>query len=78
MLEINISSSFFLSLSVIFLVASVLAYLLRIIKQPLIPAYVLAGILIGPFGFGLIRETGLIDSMAEIGIAFFVGGRGEI
>ena len=73
MLEgLNLPSNFFLGLSIILLVATILAYLIRLLKQPLIPAYVLAGILIGPFGLGIIQETELIRTMAEIGIAFLL------
>lgn len=54
----------------------VLGILLRVLKQPYVVAYLLAGILIGPWGLGLITDA---DSIARLGAAgvmlllFFVG-----
>jgi Kef-type K+ transport system membrane component KefB len=52
--------------------ATLLAHLARMLKQPLIPAYVLAGILIGPFGFRLITDSNVIRTLSEMGIAFLL------
>lgn len=46
-------------------VFSVLSYFLR---QPLILAYILAGVLIGPLGFGFVTDPEFIHVMAEIGV----------
>ena len=45
-------------------------------KQPSIIAYILAGVVIGPFGFGLISDTALITILGELGVLmllFFIG-----
>jgi len=42
-----------------------LAILLRL---PIILGYLVGGIAIGPFGFGLVHDTATIDSLAEIGV----------
>lgn len=55
----------------VMVIATVIAYFARFLKQPLIPAYVLAGIIIGPV-LGLITNTELITSLSEIGIAFLL------
>lgn len=63
-------------IGIIIVIAAILALLLRFLKQPLIPAYIAAGLIIGPIGLGLIKNMELISSLSEIGIAFllFVAG----
>jgi len=54
------------------IIASILAFIVRLFKQPLIPAYILTGILIGPLFLGLIENQELIFSLSEIGVAFLI------
>ncbi|RLJ06211.1 MAG: hypothetical protein DRP18_01360 [Candidatus Aenigmatarchaeota archaeon] len=61
-----------LHIGLILIIATFIAYLAKIFRQPLIVAYVLAGILIGPMGFGLIKNTSEITALAELGIAFLL------
>src|SRR4051794_34966468 len=50
-------------------VAAALAYLAHRLRQPLLLAYLLAGVLIGPrIGFGLIAEKESIQTVSEIGL----------
>lgn len=65
----------FLYLGVIVIIAAVLAYLLRLIKQPQILAYVLVGIFLPPLFqwlTGLVLDQEVIRSMSIIGIAFLL------
>ncbi|MBL8112998.1 MAG: cation:proton antiporter [Acidobacteria bacterium] len=48
--------------------ASVLAYLMKLGRQPLILGYLLAGVLIGPVGFGLITDETEIVTVSSIGL----------
>ncbi|OYT27070.1 MAG: hypothetical protein B6U97_02410 [Candidatus Altiarchaeales archaeon ex4484_96] len=69
-------SMLLLDIGFVILSATVLAILARALKQPLIVAYVLAGIIIGPYGMRLITEREVINVLAEFGIAlllFMVG-----
>lgn len=52
--------------------ATVLAYFARWARQPLLLAYIAAGVLIGPIGFGFITETDSIQTLAELGLAFLL------
>jgi Kef-type K+ transport system membrane component KefB len=61
----------FIQLGLILIIAAVAAYILRLIKQPQILAYVLVGILMTPV-FGLVTDTSLIESMSMFGIAFLL------
>ncbi len=63
---------FLFDLGIAMLLATVLAYILRVFKQPPIVAYILAGILMGPDVFGIIKNEELIKTLAELGIAFLL------
>lgn len=65
---------FDIGLVVIF--ASLCGMILYILKQPLILAYILAGILIGPFGFKFIENPEFVQNISMLGIMlmlFLVG-----
>lgn len=68
MLEIG----FLADIGIIITVATIFAYLASAIKQPLIPAYIFAGILIGPVGLSLITSQSYIMALSELGIAFLL------
>lgn len=56
-------------ISISILAATLLAYLGTLIRQPLILAYIAAGVAIGPnIGFGFVKSKGDIDTIAEIGL----------
>jgi CPA2 family monovalent cation:H+ antiporter-2 len=42
------------------------------LKQPVILGYLLVGVAIGPYGFGLVRDVGLIETLATIGVALLM------
>tara|TARA_Y100000310_G_scaffold139226_1_gene138517 strand:+ start:15627 stop:17354 length:1728 start_codon:yes stop_codon:yes gene_type:complete len=62
----------FFDMGIIIIAATLLGIFFRFIKQPLIPAYVLAGILLGPKVLGLVTDFEVIKVLGEIGIAFLL------
>ncbi len=70
--------SVFSELSLVIVVTVAVSILMRLIKQPLILGYILAGLLVGPAGFDLIHSEELFKSFSEIGIALllFIIGMG--
>lgn len=70
------SQSVLISIGIVIVVAAIFALILKILKQEMIPAYIIAGIILGPLCFGIIRDVSLIRGLAEVGIAFllFVAG----
>jgi len=52
--------------------ATVLAYVARLLKQPILLAYIGAGLLIGPPGLGLVHNERTIAELAELGLAFLM------
>ncbi|MFH1642541.1 MAG: cation:proton antiporter [Nanoarchaeota archaeon] len=61
----------FFNLGIMIIIATVFAFIAKILKQPLIPAYILTGILIGPY-MHWITGANTIELMSEIGIAFLL------
>lgn len=60
--------SFFL----IFTGAAIISCLALFTRQPLLVAYVLLGMLLGPFGTGLIPDISLLSEISQIGIIFLL------
>jgi Kef-type K+ transport system membrane component KefB len=59
-------------IGVAILSATVLAYVARLLRQPLLLAYIGAGVLIGPPGFGIVENDHLIAELSELGLAFLM------
>ena len=65
-------------LAVIIIVATVLAYLAKALKQQIIPAYIIAGVFLGPIAgrflgnIGIITNLNLVKEMSELGITFLL------
>jgi Kef-type K+ transport system membrane component KefB len=66
------SSSLFFQIGSIIILATLFAWFSRFFKQPLIPAYILAGILLGPIGFGIVQDEEIIKALSEMGIVFLL------
>ncbi len=61
----------FFEIGMLVIFAGLATYLAKLAKQPLVPAYIIAGILIGNV-FGLVTNHDLIMNLSEIGIAFLL------
>ncbi len=62
----------FFELTVIICLAAVLVVIFRILKQPLILAYILTGILIGPLGLFHMGSSEVLQTMGELGITLLL------
>ncbi|MCI0399838.1 MAG: cation:proton antiporter [Gammaproteobacteria bacterium] len=60
------------SVFLIFVGAAVLATLALYARQAMLVAYILLGVFMGPWGFGLISDTGLVEDISNIGIMFLL------
>ncbi len=65
-------SPILVDIALVIIGASILSYFFRILKQPLIPAYILAGVLLGPMGFNMVKDTEIISTLSQLGIAFLL------
>lgn len=62
----------FFSFFLIFSGAAALATVALYTRQPLLIAYILLGVLIGPYGFSILEDTDLLGDISEIGIIFLL------
>lgn len=62
----------FTQLALVLVVATVMALIMRRLKQPLIVGHILTGILVGPSLLGLIEDKHAFDTFSEIGIALLL------
>ena len=65
------TQNIFFDIGFIIIISTVLAYIAKSLRQPLIPGYVIAGVILGPL-FGFVTNTDVISSLSEIGIAFLL------
>jgi len=70
--SLSIAEALIFDIAVILIISAVLAFIAKLLKQPLIPAYVIAGLIIGPLVFGFVRNFEIIQAFSEIGIAFLL------
>ena len=56
----------------VLIVATVLAYVARLVRQPMILGYILAGFIIGPALGGIVSATDTILLLSELGVAFLL------
>src|SRR3989338_6709820 len=61
----------FYDIGTIIIIATLFAFIVRLFRQPLIPAYILAGLILGPI-LGVITNLKTITLLSEIGIAFLL------
>ncbi len=62
----------FFQLAAILAIAFITAYLIRLMKQPLIIGYIIGGIIVSPFLIKFGATTDVIDIFSKIGIAFLL------
>jgi len=66
----------FTEISLVVVVAFLIASLLRLLKQPLIIAYIISGLILGPYVFDIIQSQEILSAVSHIGVAlllFIVG-----
>lgn len=76
MLELDLATNVFAQIAALLLLCASIGVVASTLRQPLIVAFIIAGILAGPVGFGLVDPEGEIEVMAELGVAvllFVVG-----
>jgi CPA2 family monovalent cation:H+ antiporter-2 len=59
---------FLKSLVIVFGVSALVVFLLYRLKIPSLVGFLIAGVIIGPFGIGIVRDTHSIQALAEIGV----------
>lgn len=65
-------SSLFLQIGAVFILATFLGVLVRFLKQPLILAYILAGLILGSLGVARVASQETFTLLSQFGIAFLL------
>ncbi|RLG21652.1 hypothetical protein DRN74_01990 [Candidatus Micrarchaeota archaeon] len=73
-LALPLPESFLFDISIIIVIATIFAYFTRLLRQPLILGYILAGVFIGPLGLGIVTNSAEMVALSELGIAFLLFG----
>ena len=66
------SEAIIFDIAIILILSAMFAFVAKLLKQPLIPAYVVTGLIIGPIVFGFVKNMDLIHAFSEIGVAFLL------
>lgn len=64
--------SLFFQIGGVIVIAAALSFLVKVFKQPLIIAYLIAGILVGPAVLALTHETETLAALGKLGVAFLL------
>ena len=64
--------SFIFDLSIVVVSAAILSWIALLTRQPIIIAYLLCGVIAGPWGFGLIKNVHFVDSISQIGVTLLL------
>ncbi|MBI3008062.1 MAG: cation:proton antiporter, partial [Candidatus Omnitrophica bacterium] len=59
-------------LNILIVTAAVLSFIAILCKQPVIIAYIIGGILVGPWGMGWINELEFITAVSLIGVTLLL------
>ncbi len=62
----------FAELSIVIVIATAISLFMKFIRQPLILGYILAGLIVGPSGLGLIHSTETFEAYSKLGIALLL------
>ena len=62
----------FIEISIILVLATVIAAVMRILKQPAIIGYILTGVIVSPFFLSLIKSQDTLVIFSQIGVAFLL------
>lgn len=62
----------FLQLSMVIVLATVVALIMRVLRQPLIIGHIITGIIVGPSVLNVIHDRAAFDTFSDIGIALLL------
>ena len=62
----------FIELSIIIGITVLIAGIMRLLKQPLIIGYILAGIIVSPYFLNIVRSEETIAIFSQIGVALLL------
>ncbi|MFH1037559.1 MAG: cation:proton antiporter [PVC group bacterium] len=64
--------SFIRDISIVVVCAAGLSWLALLTRQPIVIAYLLCGVIAGPWGLGLVKDVHFVDSISRIGVTLLL------
>lgn len=62
----------FMDLAAVISAAALLSWLSLMLRQPVILGYILCGVLVGPWGFSLVRDVQFVDEVGRVGVTLLL------
>lgn len=62
----------FIEIGLIILVATLVSFIMRLLKQPLVVGYIISGVIVGPYFLNFIDSKGYIELFSKFGIAILL------
>jgi Kef-type K+ transport system membrane component KefB len=59
-------------IGIVFVFAALLGFAAKLLRQPMIPAYVLAGLMVGPLVLGFVKHTAEVSELSEIAVVIML------
>ena len=66
------SPAFLGPLALVLLAALAAAWLVHRVRQPPLVGFLAAGILLGPYGLGLVKDVSAVETLAEVGVVLLL------
>lgn len=76
LIETKMEFNLFYQIASVLVLAGLIAVLVSLLKQPSVIAFILTGLIVGPFGYLQLHNTDVLDALGQIGITlllFMVG-----
>jgi len=64
--------SIFVELSLIIVVATLVSFVMKLLKQPIIVGYIASGIIVGPYALNILQAHDEMELFSKIGIAILL------
>ena len=68
--------SIFVELSLIIIVVTLVSFVMKLLKQPIVVGYIASGVIVGPYALNILQGHSELELFSKIGIAillFIVG-----
>jgi len=65
-------STIFIEISLVLVIAAVVASIMRVLKQPLIVGHIISGLILGPYVFNAIHSEEILETMSHLGITLLL------
>jgi Kef-type K+ transport system membrane component KefB len=65
-------NNIFFELTTVLILAGLISFIVSLLKQPSIIAYILTGLIVGPLGYYHLQQQDVFSALAQIGITLLL------